>query len=416
MTKLDAARLDADDELAPFRDEFVVHDPDLIYLDGNSLGRLPKRSVPLLHEAAERQWGDRLVRGWGDGWIHLPSRIGEKIGRVIGADSDEVLVADSTSVNFFKLVGAAFEIRPGRSAIVTDDLNFPSDLYLLQGLVRLLGGSHRIERVDSPDGLLPGDIAARLNSDSALLTLSHTTFKSGYTYDMAVLTEAAHKAGALVLWDLSHSVGAFPVNLKDSGADFAVGCTYKYLNGGPGSPAFLYVRRDLQERLRSPICGWFGQDRPFDLDLTYAPAPGLRRFMAGTPPVLSMVPIEAGVDLLLEAGMDRIRAKSVALSEFLIALWERHLEPLGVVLNTPRDPALRGSHVSLGHPEGLRIDQALIEEMNVVPDFRDPDNIRLGLAPLYTSFAEVDEAIRRMKHVIENKIYLKYPSAKPAVT
>ncbi len=416
MTTADALALDAQDVLAPFRAEFAIDDPSLIYLDGNSLGRMPLRAASLLMQAAEAQWGSRLVRAWGEEWIHKPRQLGDKIAKLIGAEPGEVLVADSTSVNFYKLVATALEAKPGRTKIVTDDLNFPSDLYILQGLVRTLGGKHEISRVASPDGLTPGDIASQLDSTAALLTLSHTAFKSGYVHDMAELTAAAHAAGAFVLWDLSHSVGAMPLDVKAANADFAVGCTYKYLNGGPGAPAFLYVRKNLQEKLTSPICGWFGQDQPFDLALDYRSAPGINRFMAGTPPMLSMIAIEAGVDLLLEAGMDRIRAKSVAQTGFLISLWETHLAPLGVTLNSPRDASLRGSHVSLGHAEALRIDQALIEEMNVIPDFRYPDNIRFGVAPLYTSFVEIEEAVMRFRRVLDEGIHLKYSVEKPTVT
>ena len=336
----------------------------------------------------------------------------------MGAGPGEVVVGDSTSVNFFKLVMAALVARPGRPAIVTDDLNFPSDLYVLQGAVALAGPGRRLVRVPSPDGLgVPLEaLAAAITPETALVTLSHTTFKSGSVYDMAAVTALAHRAGALVLWDLSHSVGALPVDLEAAGADLAVGCTYKYLNGGPGAPAFLYVRRALQEALSSPIWGWFGQRGQFDFALDYTPAPGVGRFLAGTPPMLSLAAIEPAVDLLLEAGIERLRTKSVAQTEYLIALWEAWLAPLGVTLNSPRDPARRGSHVSLGHPEGLRIDRALIEEMNVIPDFRYPDNIRLGVAPLYTTFAEINTGLTRLRRVLRERLYEKYPSERPDVT
>jgi kynureninase len=259
-------------------------------------------------------------------------------------------------------------------------------------------------------------VAAALDAETALVALTHTSFKSGYIYDMPAITAAAHRAGAVMLWDLSHSVGSVPVDLNAAGADLAVGCTYKYLNGGPGSPAFLYVRRDLQERLLNPIWGWFGQRGQFDFKLDYEPGPGLQRFLVGTPPMLSLAAIEPAVDLMLEAGLDRLRAKSIQQTEYLIGLWEARLKPLGVSLNSPRDPARRGSHVSLGHPEGLRIDRALIEEMNVVPDFRYPDNIRLGVAPLYTRFVDIYEGLTRLERVIVEKRYEKYPVERPEVT
>jgi kynureninase len=413
-----ARDLDRQDELAAFRDEFVIDDPDLIYLDGNSLGRLPRRAAARMREAVEREWGERLIRGWGEGWFGAPQRIGAKLAQLVGAAPDEVLACDSTSVNFFKLVMAALGARPGRHKIVTDDLNFPSDLYILQGALRLAGPDYRLEIVHSEDGqTIDSDrLAQAIDADTALVTLTHTAFKSGWVYDMRAVTELAQRGGALMLWDLSHSVGAMPLALGECGVDLAVGCTYKYLNGGPGAPAFLYVRRELQEQLLSPIWGWFGQKGQFDFELTYAPGLGLQRFLAGTPTVLALAPVEAGIDVTLEAGIERIRAKSVRQTEYLIGLWETLLEPLGVTLNSPRDANLRGSHVSLGHPEGLRIDRALIEELRVIPDFRYPDNIRLGIAPLYTSFAEIHEGIMRMRRVIVERLYEKYSAERPDVT
>jgi kynureninase len=413
-----ARELDRQDELAAFRDEFVIEDAELIYLDGNSLGRLPRRSAARMRESVEREWGQRLIRGWGEGWFSAPQRVGAKIARLIGAAPDEVLVGDSTSVNFFKLVMAALEARPRRRTVVTDDLNFPSDIYILQGALRLAGAEHRLEIVPSADGqTVAGDrLATAIDERTALVTLSHTAFKSGWVYDMHTVTELAHRAGALVLWDLSHSVGALPLALGDAGVDLAVGCTYKYLNGGPGAPAFLYIRRDLQESLLSPIWGWFGQRGQFDFALTYEPGPGVQRFLAGTPPILSLAPVETGVDLILEAGIERLRAKSMRQTDYLIGLWEALLAPLGVELNSPRDARVRGSHVSLGHPEGLRIDRALIEEVRVIPDFRYPDNIRLGIAPIYTTYAEIHEAVQRLRRVIVERLYEKYPLERPDVT
>ena len=409
-------QLDLDDPLAHFRNRFLVDDQSPIYLDGNSLGRLPLAAAERLSQAVEAEWGERLVRGWGEGWIQTPRRLGDKIGRLIGARAGETLVCDSTSVNFFKLVTAALAARPGRRRIVTDNLNFPSDLYLLQGIVEVLGGRHEIEVVKSEDGIHGADILSALDSDTALVTLSHTDFKSGFIYDMEEISAAAHRAGALVLWDLSHSVGSVPVDLHMANADLAVGCTYKYLNGGPGAPAFLYVREERQDLLRSPIWGWFGHRNAFDFGLDYVPAPGIDRFMAGTPPILSMISAEAGVDLLLEAGMEAIRAKSLAMTEFMVRLWRESLEPHGVTLNSPTDATRRGSHISLGYADGLRVDRALIEEMSVIPDFRAPDNIRLGVAPLYTTFSEIENAMARFAQVLQEGLYLKYPIGSMTVT
>ena len=414
----DAQQLDAQDELAAFRGRFVITDPDLIYLDGNSLGRLPLAAQARLAEAVSQAWGDRLIRGWNEGWMDLPARVGGKIARLIGAQPDEVLVADSTSVNLYKLALAALSAQHGRHTIITDDLNFPSDLYILQGICRQLGPDYRVQVVASPDGIhgpLAG-LAQAIDDDTALVALSHTTFKSSYTYDLTAVTHLAHQHGALVHWDLSHSAGALPIDLNAAGVDLAVGCTYKYLNGGPGAPAFLYVRRDWQEMLPNPIAGWMGQRRAFDFGLDYEPAPGLARFLSGTPSVLGLTAVECGVDLLLEAGLDRLRAKSVRQSEYLIDLWAARLEPLGFTLNSPRVAARRGSHISLGHPDGWRIAQAYIQEMHVLPDFRRPDNIRLGLTPLYTTFGEIDTAVARLRTVVEEKLYEKYSGEMTAVT
>jgi kynureninase len=413
-----AVELDQADELARFRSEFVIDDPDLIYLDGNSLGRLLKRNAIRLHEVVEREWGSRLIRGWNEGWFTLPQRVGAKIAQMMGAQADEVIAADSTSVNFFKLVIAALRARPCRSVIITDDLNFPSDVYLLQGAIDLLGQRHRLHIVHSEDGLtIPTDqVRDAIDNDTALVTLTHTAFKSGYVYDMEAITEAAHRAGALMLWDVSHSIGALPLALNECHVDLAVGCTYKYLNGGPGAPAFLYVRKDLQDELLNPIWGWFGQHGQFDFGLQYQPANGITRWQAGTPNILSLSAVEPALDLLLEAGIDRLRAKSIAQTEYLIGLWEELLQPLGVTLNSPRDHRQRGSHVSIGYVEALRIDRALIEDLKVIPDFRYPDNIRLGIAPLYTSFADIHEGISRIRRAIVERLYEKYPSERPEVT
>ena len=418
LTLEHARDLDRQDPLASFRARFAAPDPDLIYLDGNSLGRLPLATTAVVDDAVTRQWGDRLIRSWNEGWIDAPARIGGKIARLVGAQADEVTIADSASVNLYKLALAALRARPERRKIVTDDLNFPSDLYILQGICDLLGPDYRIEVVPSPDGIhgpLDG-LAAALDDDTALLTLSHTVFKSAYTYDMVALTRQAHAAGALTLWDLSHSAGSVDVDLNGAQADLAVGCTYKYLNGGPGAPAFLYARRDLQATLINPLQGWMGQADMFNFDPAYAPAPGLQHFLTGTPPILAVTAIEPGVDLLLEAGMARLRAKSIAQTEYLIALWEQELAPLGFSMNSPRDSARRGSHISLGHADAWRIDQAMIHTANVLPDFRAPDNIRLGIAPIYTSFAEIYTAVQRIKAIVVQGLHEQFSAATPAVT
>ena len=413
-----ARRLDAEDELASFRRRFVFDRPDLIYVDGNSLGRLPVEVTARVQSVLEQEWGRDLIRGWNAGWYEAPSRVGDKIAGLVGAGPAQVLVSDSTSVNLFKLTVAALAMRPGRRRIVSDTLNFPSDLYVLQGCIRLLGGGHCLYLAPSRDGVATDGeaLAAAIDEETALVTLSHVTFKSGFLYDAAEVTERAHRAGALVLWDLSHSVGAVPVELDRWGVDLAVGCTYKYLNGGPGAPAFLYVRRDLQEEALSPIWGWFGQHSPFAFDLEYQPAAGATRFLAGTPPILSLLAMESALDVVIEAGIERIRRKSVRLTSYLVYLVDAVLAPLGFALGSPRDPARRGSHVSVRHPDGYRINRALIEEMDVLPDFREPDNIRLGLSPLYTSFAEVWEAVDRIRRVVAEQHHLRYSPERLAVT
>ncbi len=404
-----AQKLDGDDELASFRDEFVFAEPDLIYLDGNSLGRLPRRAVDRMRTAVEEEWGRDLIRCWNASWWDSPTRVGEKIARLLGASPGQVIVSDTTSINLFKLVMVALEMRPQRDRIVSSVLNFPSDLYVLQGCIRLLGDRHQLHLVPSEDGISVDQetLFEAIDERTALVTLSHVVFKSGFLYDAEAITKRAHQVGALVLWDLGHSAGAVPIELDPWGVDLAVGCTYKYLNGGPGAPAFLYVRRDLQDAL-SPIWGWFGQDSPFDFDLEYEPAEGITHFLVSSPPILSTVALESALDVLLKAGIDRIRRKSVRLTSYLVYLFDTILEPLGFGLGSPRDPAQRGSHVSIRHREGYRINRALIEEMAVIPDFREPDNIRLGVSPLYTSFSEVWEAVDRIRRVVKEKHYVRY--------
>jgi kynureninase len=416
-----AARLDQQDSLASYREQFVINEPDLIYLDGNSLGRMPKVVIERMNKAVDEEWGTDLIRGWNRDWWDAPSRIGEKIASILGAADREaqVIVGDQTSINLFKLATAALTLHPEKTRIITDTFNFPSDLYILQGITRLLGSRHEIIRIGAQDDDITPDLTALENAiheDTALVTLSHVTFKSGYLYDMAYITELAHRKGALVLWDLSHSAGAVPIELDKCNIDFAIGCTYKYLNGGPGAPAFLYVNKALQNDALSPIWGWWGQSNPFAFDLDYQPAPGIQRFLAGTAPMLSMLAMEAALTPLLEAGMDAIRAKSILMTDYASFLTDEVLSPLGFSLGSPRDSAKRGSHISIRHPDGYRINRAMIEEMNVIPDFRTPDNIRLGFAPLYTTFAEIWEGFDRIKRLMEEKRYERYPKQKLKVT
>ena len=414
-----AQQLDSQDPLASYREQFVITDPNLIYLDGNSLGMMPKVAQERAKQVVENEWGKDLIRGWNKGWWEAPSRVGDKIGKLIGAAEGQTLVSDTVSLNLFKLATSALTLQPDRKRIITDTFNFPSDLYILQGIQQNLGDRHEIIRIGATDDDITPDITAlesAINEDTALITLSHVVFKSGYLYDMQHITDLAHAKGALVLWDLSHSVGSVPVRLDDCNADFAIGCTYKYLNGGPGAPGFLYVNKKIQEKLIPPIWGWWGQKNPFDFGLDYTPAPGAQRFLVGTQPMISLLIMEAALEPTLQAGMDAIRAKSILMTDYASFLTESWLAPFGFSLGSPRDPAQRGSHISIRHADGYRINRALIEEMNVIPDFRAPDNIRLGFAPLYTSFTEIREGFDRIKRVMEEKRYENFPKQKLTVT
>ncbi len=422
-TEINLARnLDAQDKLASFRDKFVIDDPNLIYLDGNSLGRLPKRTIDFMQNAIEQEWGKRLIQIWNDGWIKTPNELGAKIARLVGAQADEILVTEATSINLFKLSTAALQARPDRKGVVSDVFNFPSDLYILQGIIDLLGKNHQLELISSADGITipPEAVENAIDKNTALVSLSHVAFKSAFMYDMAQVTELAHQSGALMLWDLSHSVGAVPIDLNGCGVDLAVGCTYKYLNGGPGSPAFLYVRRDLQEQLNQPMWGWFAAEKPFAFELDFIPASDISRYRVGTPPMLSMKAVEPAVDILLEATMARLRAKSIKQTEYLIFLADQWLAPLGFTLGSPRRAEMRGSHVSLRHPESYRISRALIESpppaKQVIPDFRAPDNIRFGITPLYTTFTEIYQALERVRIIVEDKLYKQYTNEQMDIT
>ena len=417
-----AQKLDSNDKLASFREEFIINDPELIYLNGNSLGRLPKRTVTVLQKVIEQEWGEKLVCSWNDDWIDISTKLGVKIAKLIGARPDEVLVTDATSINLFKLATAALRAHPDRTKIVSDVFNFPSDLYILQGIIDLLGKKHQLELIPSDDGITisPEAVTSAISKNTALVCLTHIAFKSSFMYDMEKVTKEAHKTGALMLWDLSHSLGAIPVDLNRCNVDLAVGSTYKYLNGGPGSPAFLYVRRDLQKKLRQPIWGWFGSKVPFAFEQEFSPASDISRFKVGTPPILSMKALEPAIDLLLEAKIEKLREKSVKQTEYLIYLAKQWLLPLKFEIKSPLDSEIRGSHVSINHPEAYRINRALIESsspaVKVISDFREPDNIRLGIAPMYTTFTEIYKALDRMRTIVKDKVYGNYSTEKRVVT
>ncbi len=391
MDRAGLEALDRADPLAPFRDEFALPE-GVVYLDGNSLGALPRATPGRVAAVLEREWGQGLIRSWNEaGWIGLPERVGDKIGRLLGAPPGTVIAADSTSVNVFKLLAAALGLRPGRRVILSQTGNFPTDLYIAEGLAALLGGSHDLRTVAAED------IAAALDGDVAVVMLTHVDYRTGAMHDMAGLTAAAHAAGALVLWDLAHSAGAVPVDLMAADADFAVGCGYKFLNGGPGAPAFLYVAQRWQEAARYPLTGWLGHADPFGFHASYAPAPGIARAVVGTPSVLAMAALEVGVDIALRAPMEQVRAKSVRQAEVLMALVQDGCAGLDVA--TPTDPALRGSQVSFRHPEAYAVMQALIAR-GVIGDFRTPDILRFGITPLTLRYADLWDAVMVLQDVL----------------
>jgi len=417
-----ALELNRQDTLASYREKFIVSDEKVIYLDGNSLGRLPRATINHLDRVIQHEWGSRLIRSWNEGWYERSNRIGAKIAALIGAHPDEVILSDSTSVNLYKLAHAAIRHAAPRKKVVSDVFNFPSDLYVLQGIIEQLGNTHHLDLIPSRDNVVIHleEVRKVIDKETALVSLSHVSFKSAFLYDMQKITRIAHNKGALILWDLSHSAGVVPIHLNQSDVDLAVGCTYKYLNGGPGAPAFLYVRKELQQKLFSPIWGWFGDQKPFDFRLQYQPAKSLKRFMAGTPPILSLTALEPSLDIIHDAGLSKIREKSIRQTEYMIFLIKELLEPQGFTLGTPLSHKVRGSHVSLRHPEAFRICQALIHpdgsEFIIIPDFREPDHIRLGLSPLYTSYSDIFYAIRILKDIVKEKKFEKFDSARQQVT
>jgi kynureninase len=398
MDRAEAERLDRADPLAAFRDRFPIAADGPVYLDGNSLGR-PSYAMREALDTGRLAWERDLVGGW-TRWIDLPGEVGDRLGVLIGAGAGQVLVCDSTTVNLYKLADAALGLQAqngGRTVIVGDAHDFPTDRYVLAGLAEARGCELRLLASDPVNGLDLNVLAAALDDRTSLVCLSHVNYRSAARVDLAEVTGLAHDHGALVLWDLSHSAGAVPVQLDSAGADLAVGCTYKYLNAGPGAPGYLYVRRQLAGELRQPIQGWFGQQDQFEMGPAYQPASGAGRFLTGTPPVLGLLAVRAGVDLLLEAGVDRLWTKSQGLTGALVGLVRDRLEPAGVTLASPADPARRGGHVSIAHPRARAWCATLIGRGLVVPDFRTPDVIRLGPAPLYTRFVDVYDAVERMR-------------------
>jgi len=416
-----ALELDKNDSLRSFKNSFVNSDNE-IYLDGNSLGKLPKKTIEITSDLVKNQWGNRLIRSWNEQWLELPKILAKKIALIVGAQEDEIFVGDSTSLNLYKLVFAALQVQREKQKIVTDSLNFPTDLYVLQGMIANHYQNHTVEIIPSEDEISTQieTLKKYIDKKTALLTLSAVTYKSAFRYDMAEINAIAKKQESLVIWDLSHAAGAVPVELNKNNAEMAVGCTYKYLNGGPGAPAFLYVKKELQEKLVNPIWSWFSHEKPFDFNSNYIAESSIQKFAIGTPSILSLAAMQTGLDLLLEAGNYNLRKKSIQQSNFLIEMVQTELQPIGFKIASPLDEKYRGSHISLQHDEGYRINRAMIEPRSkdkiIIPDFRPPNNIRLGIAPLYNSFQDLYETVLRIKKIIMEKEYENFPKEKLTVT
>jgi kynureninase len=394
----DCVARDARDPLARVRDRFVIPD-GLVYLDGNSLGALPSGTAEVVAAAVEQEWGYGLIRSWTDArWMDAPLRVGAKIARLIGAEETEVVVAETTSVCLFKLLCAALAMQPGRSVVLTEQENFHTDLYIAAGAAQLSGATLRV---------VPRDrIVESLGDEVALTLITHVDYRTGFMHDMRAVSAAAHACGALAVWDLSHSAGAVPLRIDEDGADMATGCGYKYLNGGPGAPAFLHVRKHLHGRLRNPVPGWLGHAEPFAFEPDYRPAGGIMSMLSGTPPILQLAALESGVDLWLEQDIWSARRKSTALVELFIALVEERCAGMGFELVSPRDPERRGSQASFRHANGYGVVRALIER-GVIGDFRAPDVCRFGFAPLYVRYVDVWDAVAALRELVEAGSHLE---------
>jgi len=404
-----SAELDLGDPLRDYRDQFLGADDPTVpsYLDGNSLGRPTKGLPEKFAQFISAQWGGRLIRGWDESWMQLPVTLGDRIGReTLGAAAGQVVVGDSTTVSLYKLIRTAVAARPGRTEIVIDRGNFPTDRFVVEGIAEELGAVIRWIETDPGSGATLAEVDGVVTDNTAVIVLSHIAYRSGYIADVPGITALAHERGALVLWDLCHSVGSVPIELDEWGVDLATGCTYKYLNGGPGSPAFMYVRKELIATSRQPIWGWMGDENPFQMADGYVPANSIRRFISGTPPVMGMLAMSEMLDLIAEVGIGAIRTKSLALTDFAIEQYDSKLASLGVTLSSPREKAVRGSHITIDHPRFAGMMDALWAQ-GIVPDFRAPSGIRLGMSPLSTSFAEVEiaiDAIRSQLTLVQEKV------------
>ncbi len=409
-----ARALDAADPLRQYREEFVYAD-ETIYLDGNSLGRLPKGTPGRLQEVIGEQWGRRLIRSWPQ-WMEFATSVGDRLGReVLGVEEGQVAISDSTTVNLYKLINAALDLRPGRGTILIEKDNFPTDLYVVQGIAQARGltcvylDSHIDHGVDA------SLVTESLDADIALVVLSHVAYRSGALADMVSITAAVHEAGALMLWDLSHSAGSVRIPLQASGADFAVGCTYKYLNAGPGAPAYLYVRRELQSLAQQPIWGWFSQRDQFGMDQKYESVDGMARFLTGTPNMLGITSVDEGLNAIADAGIGQIQEGGRLLTGYAQLLADEWLRPLGFAVASPRQPSRRGAHLTLHHDHAWQVCQAMVAR-DVVPDYRTPDRLRLGFSPLTTSYDEVWRGLDHIRQIVEENAHLAFPTERAAVT
>ncbi|MBV8634773.1 MAG: kynureninase [Burkholderiaceae bacterium] len=407
--------LDLKDPLAHLRADFELPE-DVIYLDGNSLGARPKASAARAQQVIKEEWGTDLIRSWNKaGWFALPSRLGDKLAPLVGAKADELVVTDTTSINLFKLLAAALHMQAqneetsARRVIVTERSNFPTDIYMAQGLTEWLDRGYSLELVDSPEQL-----PAAITDDVAVVMLTHVHYRTGYRHDMRAISALVHARGALALWDLAHSAGALPVDLHADGADFAVGCTYKYLNGGPGSPAFAWVPKHHQAKFRQPLSGWWGHANPFAMEPHFKPTAGIRQALCGTQPIVSLALVECGLDVFGKTTMEAIRAKSLALTDLFIAAVEQECANHPLTLVTPREHARRGSQASFAHPHGYAVMHALIER-GVIGDYREPEIMRFGFTPLYTRFVDAWDAAAILKDILDNKKYDEH-AARTAVT
>ena len=406
MTTIEAARaLDAADPLRPYRARFSGVDDGspasrVAYLDGNSLGRPTIASIERITRFLKNDWGTRLIRGWDEEWMRLPFRIGDELGAAtLGASAGQIVVGDSTTVLLYKLIRAALRAQPGRDEIVADTDNFPTDRFVLQGIADECGVTLRWIETDPVAGLVPEQFEGVLGPRTALVVASHVAYRSGFLADAPAITDLAHRAGALVLWDVCHSVGVVPTELDAWGVDIAIGCTYKYLNGGPGAPAFVYVRTELQPALEQPIWGWMGASDVFSMAPEYRPADGMRRFLSGTPAIAGMSAMQDTIAMIADAGIAEVRRKSIALTEFAIAFADARLTRFGVRVSSPRDPDRRGSHVTFSHPNFREV-TAELWEREVLPDFRAPDGLRIGLSPFSTSFEETFRGLEAIADVL----------------